>query len=104
MRAHFPNQTISIVVEKFSKTTRFCLICNYVAKIIPAIQSRCTRFRFGPLNDDAVAVKLNEVCVAEGITLEPEASTAVVKLAGGDMRKVLNIIESCSLSTKNIGM
>lgn len=27
---------------------RFCIICNYVNKIIPAIQSRCTRFRSVP--------------------------------------------------------
>ena len=96
MCAHF------LVVEKYSKTTRFCLICNYVAKIIPALQSRCTRFRFGPLTDESVTVKLAEVCEAEGLTVDAAASKAIVKLSGGDMRKVLNILESCSLSYKTI--
>ncbi len=40
------------VIEQYTKTTRFCLICNYLNKIIPAIQSRCTRFRFSPLTDE----------------------------------------------------
>ena len=91
-----------LVVEKYSKTTRFCLICNYVAKIIPALQSRCTRFRFGPLTDQSVSIKLAEVCQSENIELDDEASAAIVKLAGGDMRKVLNILESCSLAYREI--
>lgn len=31
------------VVEKYTDGTRFCIICNYLSKIIPALQSRCTR-------------------------------------------------------------
>ena len=37
------------VIEQYTKNVRFCIICNYVNKIAPAIQSRCTRFRFSPL-------------------------------------------------------
>ena len=91
-----------VVVEKYSKTTRFCLICNYVAKIIPALQSRCTRFRFGPLTNESVTAKLAEVTASEGLTLDDKASKAIVRLSGGDMRKVLNILESCSLAYKTI--
>ena len=91
-----------VVVEKYSKTTRFCLICNYVAKIIPALQSRCTRFRFGPLTNESVTAKLAEVTASEGLTLDEKASKAIVRLSGGDMRKVLNILESCSLAYKTI--
>jgi replication factor C subunit 3/5 len=38
------------VIEKYSRSTRFCLVCNYVNRVIPALQSRCMRFRFGPLH------------------------------------------------------
>ena len=38
----------------------------------------------------------------EGLQLESEAVQAIVKLSAGDMRKVLNILESCALSYKNI--
>mmetsp|Transcript_13592 Transcript_13592/g.9585 ORF Transcript_13592/g.9585 Transcript_13592/m.9585 type:complete len:135 (+) Transcript_13592:109-513(+) len=92
------------IVEKYSKTTRFCLICNYVSKIIPALQSRCTRFRFGPLSNESVLNKLNEVCDSEELIMQPGAKEAIVSLSGGDMRKVLNILESCCLSYKEISL
>lgn len=34
------------VIEKYTSNTRFCMICNYVNKIIPALQSRCTRYGY----------------------------------------------------------
>ena len=53
------------VIEKYTRNTRFCLICNYVSKIIPALQSRCTRFRFAPLQ--AEQVKLGVLMALEAI-------------------------------------
>lgn len=54
------------VMEKFTENTRFCLICNYLTKIIPALQSRCTRFRFGPLDNEQMTTRLEHVIKAEG--------------------------------------
>ena len=55
-----------LVIEKYTKNVRFCIICNYVSKIIPAIQSRCTRFRFAPLKLDQVEGRLEKVVRSEG--------------------------------------
>ena len=53
------------VIEKYTKNARFCLICNYVSKIIPALQSRCTRFRFSPLEPDQIRLRLGTVIANE---------------------------------------
>ena len=46
--------------------------------------------------------KLNEVANYEGKNLGPKSQRAIVSLSGGDMRKVLNILESCSLAYDEI--
>ncbi|KAJ9549272.1 hypothetical protein OSB04_021815 [Centaurea solstitialis] len=56
------------VIERYTKSTRFALICNNVNKIIPALQSRCTRFRFAPLEASHVTERLKHVITAEGKT------------------------------------
>ena len=40
------------IIEKYSGNVRFIFICNEVGRIIMPIQSRCARFRFGPLERD----------------------------------------------------
>ena len=46
--------------------------------------------------------KLNEVASSEHLLLEDDTDKAIVSLSGGDMRKVLNILESCSLGYTTI--
>lgn len=86
------------IMEKFTRNTRFCLICNYLSGIIPALQSRCTRFRFGPLSPEQMAARLEHVISVEGVKIDEDGRKAVLKLAAGDMRKALNILQSSWLA------
>ncbi|KAJ0019917.1 hypothetical protein NQD34_007486, partial [Periophthalmus magnuspinnatus] len=87
------------VIEKFTENTRFCLICNYLSKIIPALQSRCTRFRFGPLVPEQMIPRLEHVIQQEKvIDISPDGMKALVTLSSGDMRRSLNILQSTSMA------
>ncbi len=84
------------MIEKYSATSRFCLICNYVSKIIPALQSRCTRFKFRhiPLKD--ASERIFEICKEEKLNYTPEGIEAAFKLCEGDMRRVVNMLQVCN--------
>jgi len=81
------------IMEKYSKTTRFCLICNYVNKVIPALQSRCTRFKFKQIPIEDALDKIKFIATNEGISIEDDAIADIVRLAEGDMRKVVNMLQ-----------
>ncbi|KAG8233975.1 hypothetical protein J437_LFUL014494 [Ladona fulva] len=86
------------IIEKYTENVRFCIICNYLSKIIPALQSRCTRFRFAPLSEEQIMPRLNYVIDQEKVTVTEDGKQALITLAKGDMRKVLNILQSASMA------
>ena len=86
------------VMEKHVKNVRFILICNYVGQIIPALQSRCTRFRFGPLPKEALNSRIDLVCQQESLSISPKAKEALIRLAQGDMRRILNVLQAAAAS------
>ncbi|KDQ06871.1 hypothetical protein BOTBODRAFT_39299 [Botryobasidium botryosum FD-172 SS1] len=83
------------VIEQYTRNVRFCIICNYVNKIIPAIQSRCTRFRFSPLPMNQVEKRVNDVVTAESVNITDDGKKALLKLSKGDMRRALSILQAC---------
>ena len=91
------------IIEKHTKTTRFVLICNYVSKIIPALQSRCTRFRFAPLAKDQMRGRLVEISEKEKCQMDDKAREAILDLSQGDMRRVLNLLQSSSMAYPKLG-
>ena len=86
------------IVEEYTNNTRFCLICNYIQNISPALQSRCTRFRFSPIDTPNIKKKIKEITKKENIIITKEGIDTIVKRSNGDMRKVLNILQAVSMS------
>ncbi len=91
------------IIEKYTKHTRFCLIGNYVSKVIPALQSRCTRFRFAPLAPESVRERIAHVVQCESLAITAEGVDAVRDLGAGDMRRTLNILQSSFLAKAGAG-
>jgi replication factor C subunit 3/5 len=86
------------IIEQYASNARFCLICNYSSQIIPALQSRCTKFRFGPLSSAAVETRVREIAQAENVNVTDDGIQAILKLGKGDMRRILNVLQSASLT------
>jgi replication factor C subunit 3/5 len=100
--SHEAQAALRRVIEKFTRNVRFCIICNHVNKIIPAVQSRCTRFRFGPVKKDKMIGRLADIATAENVPFDLKGIDAAIKLSNGDMRRCLNIMQAAALSLKAI--
>mmetsp|Transcript_20114 Transcript_20114/g.42108 ORF Transcript_20114/g.42108 Transcript_20114/m.42108 type:complete len:363 (+) Transcript_20114:69-1157(+) len=83
------------VIESHSRITRFCLICNYVTRIITPITSRCAKFRFQSLPEDAMRKRLRVICGGEKIMVEDDVIDKVISLSEGDMRSAVTTLQSC---------
>lgn len=90
------------IVEEYTHNTRFCLICNNKQNISPALQSRCTPFRFSPIGPDKIREKILDISQKESLDITEDAIATLIKQSGGDMRKVINMLQSVSMSYKLI--
>ncbi|KIW07833.1 uncharacterized protein PV09_01751 [Verruconis gallopava] len=83
-------------METYSKITRFCLVCNYVTRIIDPLASRCSKFRFKSLDKSNAGKRLEEIAQLEGVGLEVGAVDALVKCSDGDLRKAITYLQSAA--------
>lgn len=81
-------------MEKYTRTCRFILSCNYSSKIIEPIQSRCALFRFVRMADDIIGKQLEKICREEGVKCEKDGVEAVLYVADGDMRHAINVLQA----------
>ncbi|KAL8922079.1 MAG: hypothetical protein Q9208_005389 [Pyrenodesmia sp. 3 TL-2023] len=83
-------------METYSKITRFCLICNYVTRIIDPLASRCSKFRFKSLDQGNAKKRLEEIAEIEGVKVEEGVLDTLIKCSEGDLRKAITFLQSAA--------
>ena len=83
-------------METYSRITRFCLICNYVTRIIDPLASRCSKFRFKSLDQGNAVRRCEEIAKLEGVKLEDGAVEALIRCSEGDLRKAITFLQSAA--------
>ncbi|GAM85756.1 hypothetical protein ANO11243_037640 [Dothideomycetidae sp. 11243] len=83
-------------METYARVTRFCLICNYVTRIIDPLASRCSKFRFKTLAGEDARARVQDIARLEGVTLADGTVDAVMRCADGDLRKAITFLQSAA--------
>lgn len=81
------------IIESTSNSTRFCFVCNYIDQIIEPIRSRCMKFRFKTINEEAMNQKLTMIAKQEKFDIEPEILKLISEIAKGDVRHGIMMLQ-----------
>lgn len=103
------------IMETYARITRFCLVCNYVTRyvhvlhrnlnllsislsdsIIEPLASRCSKFRFTPLDSASASARLAYIANSENIAIDPSVIDALIKTSSGDLRRAITYLQSAS--------
>jgi replication factor C small subunit len=88
------------VIEEYSENTRFIFTCNYIFKIIPALQSRCQIFNLTPPLD-GVLNRVVSILKNEGIAVPDTEKQKLVELVRSgypDLRRIINDVQKFSFT------
>ena len=73
---------------------RFCIICNYISKIEPSLQSSFMKIKFSDLPPDHVTAFLLKVAYHESVPLTDEDARGIQALFGSDLRSMVNYMQT----------
>jgi replication factor C subunit 2/4 len=92
------------IIEKYTDSTRFILICNYVTKIIPPLASRCMKLRFQSISTESLDLIVRRICDREKINVNENFVTRLNQITKGDLRESINLLERVAFIDPNLSV
>lgn len=84
------------IMENYSTTTRFCLIANFVSRVIAPIASRCSKFRFKALDGPQASGRIRDILTAEKVDHEEAVIDRSLQVSDGDLRRAITLLQSAA--------
>jgi DNA polymerase III delta prime subunit len=87
-------QALRYLLQNYSSTVRFCLICNYISRIDEGLQNEFLRLRFNQLPEKEIVGFLSNICQKEQLNISDKSLTLIQKLYSSDIRSMINFLQS----------
>jgi len=81
-------------ILKDFKNTHFCLICNYISKIIPQIRYKLMVIKFNNLDPRGIHNFLTMICEKEDIKINKDKLETIRNHYNTDIRSMINYIQT----------
>jgi len=86
------------IIEAYCKYARFIMTCNYITKIPDPIQSRFQCYEFKEYDKNACMSIIESILTVENVQYSPEQIALVVDRLYPDLRKIINAVQSVTVS------
>ena len=87
-------QALKYLLQNYSSSVRFCLICNYISKIDEGLQNEFMRLRFNQLPKNDIIQFLRNIVNTEKLMISEKSLELIQKLYKSDIRSMINFIQS----------
>ena len=81
------------IIDDFSHSTRFIIICNYLNKLINPIISRFRAFQFKQISLNSANRVLQKIIKKEKLVVTEEQIIKIYEITGGDLRKMITQLQ-----------
>jgi DNA polymerase III delta prime subunit len=82
------------ITETYHEAGRFIFTCNYLSKIIDALQSRCQSFEFRKLPINYILSFCKDILSKENIEYDETFLKKLISSLYPDVRKIVNVLQS----------
>jgi replication factor C subunit 3/5 len=87
-------QALRYLLQNYSSSVRFCLICNYISRIDEGLQNEFLRLRFNQLPEKDIINFLTNISNIENLNLSSHSIQSIQKLFKSDIRSMINFMQS----------
>jgi replication factor C subunit 3/5 len=91
------------LIDTYSNSVRFCLICNYISRIDEGLQTEFLKIRFNNLPKNHIYGFLKHITVSENIPITDKKIEDIQQIYGSDIRSMINFIQ-CNHTTTTSGI
>ena len=87
-------QALRYLLQNYSNSVRFCLICNYISRIDDGLQNEFLKLRFNQLPQEDIVGFLKNISVCENLNMNDKSLHCIQKLYKSDIRSMINFMQT----------